>query len=151
MSTQLEGTIQFGADKASAVDVSAEVFKLAVVEERNTNTRRPTFANANESLTAGAYKAMFEVDFEELLDPTASLAHAEVTTAIRSDAAEMYISGALVPDSVATAGTPENPIYEGVVVVDSVSTGGEVGAELEQSHTWTVNSDGLTIDVTSGV
>lgn len=151
MTTQLEGTIKFGADKASAVDVSAEVFKLSLVEQRNTNTRRPTFSNANESLRAGAYKAMFETDFEELLDPTTSIAHAEVTAAIRRDDAKMFISGALVPDSVATAGTPANPIYEGTVVVDSVSTGGEVGEELEQSHTWTIDDAGLTIDVTSGV
>ncbi len=135
--TQLEGTIMLGPDSGSAVDVSAEVFSLKLIEERSTNTRRPTFANANESERAGAYKAMFEIEFEEDLDLAASAAHKLVRDALRSDDAKLYVSGQLQPGAGQT-------IYAGTVVVSSVSTGGEVGSELEQSHTWTVDENGIT-------
>jgi hypothetical protein len=145
MATQLEGSIKFGADSGSAVEVGTEVFSLKLIEERATNTRRPTFANAVESVRAGASKNMFEVEFEETLDPSTSLAHKAVTAAVRSDSGEMYVEGTLKPGTVSAS----NPKYSGTVIVDSVSTGGEVGSELEQSHTWTVNEDGISIDTGS--
>lgn len=139
---QLEGAILFGSDDATAVDVSAEVFRVTINEERATSTRRPTFANATESVRAGASRATATIAFEELLDPTESAAHAEATAAIRRDDARMYLSATLKPGAVSAS----NPRYHGYVVVDSVTTGGEVGAELEQEQTWTFDENGFTID-----
>ncbi len=142
MTTQLEGNILFGISDATTTDVSDEVFVLKLEETRAENTRRPSFANARRSARAGAITETCEIEFEENLDPSVSSAHKEIRAAIRRDDAKMYVSGTLKPGAVG----PDNLRYYGYVVVTGVSTGGEVGEELEQSWTYTFDENGFSED-----
>lgn len=142
MSIQLEGNIKMGADEGSAVDVSADVYKVTISEERESVTRRPTFAKATQHNKAGASMAAATVAFEQNLDPTSSPAHKEITAAIRTSGAVMFLSGTFAPGAVSAT----NPEYKGNVIVTAVDTGGEVGAVLEQEQTWSYDENGFTIN-----
>ena len=139
MATQLEGTVTLGG-----TDVSTEVFAFTITEERSTSTRRPTFGSANESERAGAAKAMVTIDFEDTLDPSASLAHQEIADAIRTDSGELAFEVTYKTGAVSAS----NPKYSGTIVCTSLETGGEVGSELEQSQTFPVTAAGITIATT---
>lgn len=133
MSTiQLEGTIKFGPPGGPLVDVSADVFKLMLNEQRSAFTRRGTFADATETSRAGAYSATLTIAFEEEVDPSTSVAHAQLVTAIRSDSGRMAFEANFAPG--ATSAT--NPLYAGEVIVTEVSTGGEVNDGKEQEQTY---------------
>lgn len=136
MATQLEHTVEL-----NSVDVSAEVYEFKIIEKRATTRRRPTAANANESVKAGAASAEVRIQFEDTLDPTTSLAHQELADALRTDSGEVtflvrYKSGAV---------GVTNPEYTGTLVVTELETGGEVGDELDQQQTFTVTQAGITI------
>lgn len=136
MATQLEGVIQLAPAGDTLVDCSAEIYSARVVEERSTNTKRPTFANAVEGAKAGAPRYMLEIEFEELLDVSTSKAHKAIRDAIRTDSAELDFSLQREP------GTGKE-IITGTCVVTGVSTGGEVGAELEQSQSFPLTAAGI--------
>lgn len=139
MSTQLEGTVSL-----NAVDCSTEIYSFKIVEERATSTRRPTFGNATESERAGATRTSIEIEFEDTLDPSTSLAHAEITDALRTDSGELTFEVTYKSDAVSAS----NPTYSGTMVVTSVETGGTVGGELDQTQTFMVTAAGLTIATT---
>jgi hypothetical protein len=140
---QLEGTIELGPAGGSLTDCSAEVFGVALIERRNTSRRRGTFSDATETERPGSYSGEMRIMFEDTLDPSTSLAHQIIATALRSDSGLMDFT---VKFKSAALG-PDNPTYSGTVAVTEVQTGGEVGEELEQEQRFPFNT-AMTIATT---
>lgn len=134
---QLEGPITIGA-----VDYSDEIVRVTIRKRRNMIVRPATFGNRNETDKAGAAKNEIQIDF--LNNRTAATVWAELWDAIDTDSAELAFTARLDDGAIGA----DNPEFSGVMIVNGVEVGGQVGVYNQQSWTFPITEAGITKDTT---
>jgi len=134
---QLRGALTIGG-----IVVGDQCSSFVIKTERNSVTVPPNLANIREVQKAGAKKLALEINFWSTM--AAADFWAELYDALDTDDAELSFVGKMNAGDIGA----DNPEYSGNIVVLSVDTGGEVGSLREQSTTFPITRDGLTVNVT---
>jgi hypothetical protein len=134
---QLKGALTIGG-----INVADQCSSFVIKTERNAVTVPASLSNIREVQKAGSKKLALEINFWSTM--AAADFWAELWDAVDTDSAELTFAGKL-NDAALSA---DNPEYGGTIVVLALETGGEVGSLREQSQTYPITRDGLTIDTT---
>jgi hypothetical protein len=132
---QLTGNLQLNAGGLTALaDVSEFVSEFRLTLTRD-HVEVPPTATQRRHTAAGSPRDSLTVAFYDDILPTGIWAR--FFQVIRSTKAEMAFAGSLNPG---TAGTSDNPLFEGTAVVTELDTGAEVGRLRIQTLTLPVKS-----------